>query len=482
MANEPSARLWGARFRASPAPELVAFSRSESSYFRLVPYDLASSMAHARELVRAGILTEAEAEEACAALRQIGEDYRDGRIVPSPADEDIHTFLERVLGERTGVLGGKLRAGRSRNDQAANDLKLYLRDVARSIGSDMLALQSALLEQASRHVETVTAGFTHLQPAQPVSFAHQLLAHAQTFARDFDRLQDWDRRAARSPLGAAALAGSAIALQAELSAAELGYDAPCENSIDAVGSRDHVAEFLFVTAMFGVHLSRLAEELFLWSSRQFRWIEMDDAYATGSSIMPQKKNCDIAELTRGRSARLIGSLSTMLVALKGLPFAYNRDLAEDKHAAFDTVDALKLMVPAMAGLVRTMRVNTERMAQQSLEGFTLATEVADWLARSGVPFSEAHEITGALVRYCEDRSLGLEDLTEADLAAVDPRLLPPIMDCLSARAAIAARSGYGGTAPQRVSEQIARLASLLNDQRQWLHDYSGPSFEEVAKW
>ncbi|MDQ0997694.1 argininosuccinate lyase [Phyllobacterium ifriqiyense] len=474
---EQSARLWGARFRASPSAELTALSRSESSYFRLVPYDLASSAAHARELVRANILTASEAEQVCSALQTIGEEHRSGAVIPSPADEDIHTFLERVLGERVGIVGGKLRAGRSRNDQAANDLKLYLRDVAHRIGLDILNLQSALIGQANQHVETVTTGFTHLQPAQPVSFAHQLLAHAQTFARDFERLQDWDRRAARSPLGAAALAGSAIAMHPEISAQELGYDAPSENSIDAVGSRDHVAEFLFVMAMFGVHLSRLAEELFLWSSRQFRWIEMDDAYATGSSIMPQKKNCDIAELTRGRASRLIGSLTTMLVALKGLPFAYNRDLAEDKHAAFDTIDALELVVPAMTGLIRTMRVNVDRMQQHSVEGFTLATEVADWLAKNGVPFSEAHEITGALVRYCEDRSIGLEDLSEDDLATVDARLHPSIKSALSAKAAIEARKAYGGTAPDRVKEQIGRLRDLLNKQQEWLKLYSGPRFE-----
>lgn len=472
--TEQSVRLWGARFRTSPSPELIALSRSESSYFRLVHYDLTSSMAHARELVRANILTAAEADKVCAALEAIGAEYAAGKVKPSPSDEDIHTFLERILGERIGALGGKLRAGRSRNDQAANDLKLYLRDMARRIGSDILNLQNAIVGQAESHITTIAAGFTHLQPAQPVSFAHQLLAHAQTFARDLERLHDWDRRSARSPLGAAALAGSAIALQPELSAQELGYDAPCENSIDAVGSRDHVAEFLFVMTMFGVHLSRLAEELFLWSSRQFRWIEMDDGYATGSSIMPQKKNCDIAELTRGRASRLIGSLNTMLVALKGLPFAYNRDLAEDKHAAFDTIDALTLVVPAMAGLIRTMHVNVDVMQRQSVDGFTLATEVADWLAKSGIAFSEAHEITGALVRYCEDHSMGLEDLSNADLAAVDARLLPSIKASLSPQAAIEARKGFGGTAPDRVREQIARLKDVLDGQGKWLSSYSGP--------
>ncbi|MCB5174164.1 argininosuccinate lyase [Microvirga lenta] len=466
--------LWASRFRSDPSPELMNLSRSETSHFRLAPYDLVASSAHARELVRSGLIEKAEGERIQAALASIGTDIQAGAIHPSSTDEDVHTFLERILMERLGPLGGKLRAGRSRNDQAANDLKLYLRDRSRRMALDLLGLQEALAHQAERHIFTLAPGFTHLQPAQPVSFAHQLLAHAQGFARDIERLRDWDRRSARSPLGAAALAGSALARQPELSARELGYDGPCENSIDAVGSRDHVAEFLFVTAMLGVNLSRLAEEIFLWSSRQFRWIELDDAYATGSSIMPQKKNADIAELTRGRSARLIGSLTTMLTALKGLPFAYNRDLAEDKRAAFEAVDTLAAVLPAMAGMVRTMRVNVEELKRQATEGFTLATEVADWLARRGVPFSEAHEITGGLVRYCEDRGIGLEDLSDEEFATVDPRLDASIKSCLTPEAAVTARNAYGGTAPERVNEQLARLRSLFHDQRKWAIHYDGP--------
>jgi argininosuccinate lyase len=449
-------------------------SRADSSHFRLAAYDLAASFAHARELVRAGLLDEAEGARIEAALTDIGTEIETGVVCPSEADEDVHTFLERMLMDRLGPLGGKLRAGRSRNDQAANDLKLYLRDKGRRIALDLLVLQEALAGQAEQHLHTLAPGFTHLQPAQPVSFAHQLLAHAQGFARDIERMQDWDRRAARSPLGAAALAGSAIAKHPDLSARELGYEGPCENSIDAVGSRDHVAEFLFATAMLGVNLSRLAEEIFLWSTRQFRWIELDDAYATGSSIMPQKKNADIAELTRGRAARLIGGLATMLTALKGLPFAYNRDLAEDKRAAFEAVDTLAAVLPAMAGMVRTMTVNVEELARQATDGFTLATEAADWLARRGVPFSEAHEITGRLVRHCEDLGIGLEDLSESDLAAVDTRLDPSIKSCLTPEAAVAARSGYGGTAPERVIEQLARLRVLCDSQREWAMHYNGP--------
>lgn len=466
--------LWASRFRSGPAPELMNLSRSDPSHFRLAAYDLAASSSHARELVRAGLLDEGEGTRIQETLAAIAADLEAGAVGPSDADEDVHTFLERVLMERLGPLGGKLRAGRSRNDQAANDLKLYLRDKARRIALDLLSLQDAVAGQAEDHLQTLAPGFTHLQPAQPVSFAHQLLAHAQGFARDIDRLRDWDRRSARSPLGAAALAGSAIAKNPNLSAQELGYDGPFENSIDAVGSRDHVAEFLFVTAMLGVNLSRLAEEIFLWSSRQFRWVELDDAYATGSSIMPQKKNADIAELTRGRAARLIGALSTMLTALKGLPFAYNRDLAEDKRAAFEAIDTLAAVLPAMTGMVRTMRVNAETLRRQATDGFTLATEVADWLARRGTPFSEAHEITGRLVRHCEDRGIGLEDLTDADLLTVDPRLDATVKSCLTPEAAVAARDAHGGTAPTRVAEQLARLRSLSDDQREWAIRYDGP--------
>jgi len=466
--------LWGGRFRSGPSPALMRLSRSDASHFRLVPYDIAASLAHGRELVRAGILSEAEDAEIADALTAIAAEIAAGTALPTERDEDVHSFVERLLTERLGTLGGKLRAGRSRNDQAANDLKLYLRDEARHLAHDVLALQDALIGQAEAHGGTLAPGFTHLQPAQPVTFAHQLLAHAQGFARDIDRLRDWDRRGARSPLGAAALAGSAIALRPELSASELGYDAPCENSIDAVGSRDHVAEFLFVAAMLAVDLSRLAEEVFLWSSRQFGWVVLDDAYSTGSSIMPQKKNADIAELTRGRAARLIGALTAMLSALKGLPFAYNRDLAEDKRAAFEAVDALAAVLPAMAGMIATMRVDVARLRRQSTEGFTLATEIADWLSRRGVPFAEAHEITGALVRLCEDRGIGLEALGDADLAAVDARLTPEIRQVLTPEAAVAARVGYGGTAPLRVAEQLVRLRRILDEQREWAAQYAGP--------
>ena len=399
--SQPTDRLWGARFKTGPSAALAALSRCPERYFRLTPYDLAGSRAHARELQRAGLLDESETLRTLEALDRIGEDFAAGRLHPSLDDEDVHTFIERVLTERLGALGGKLRAGRSRNDQTANDLRLFLRDHARTIATEVLGLQQALVEQAEQHVQSICPGFTHLQQAQPIVFAHHLLAHAQSMLRDVQRLVDWDARTALSPLGAAAMAGSAIARQPQHSAKEMGSTGPCENSIDAVASRDHVAEFLFVAGMLGVNISRLSEEFCLWSSRQFRWVVLDDAYATGSSIMPQKKNPDIAELARGKAGRLIGNLTGLMSTLKSLPLSYNRDLSEDKHSVLDSVDTLLLVLPAMAGMVATMKVQVDELRRQAPMGFTLATEVADWLATRGVPFKEAHEITGALVQACE---------------------------------------------------------------------------------
>ncbi|NVZ36151.1 argininosuccinate lyase [Pseudomonas sp. A4002] len=471
--SQPTDRLWGARFKSGPSAALAALSRCPERYFRLTPYDLAGSRAHARELQRAGLLDESETLRTLEALDRIGEDFAAGRLHPTLDDEDVHTFIERVLTERLGALGGKLRAGRSRNDQTANDLRLFLRDHARTITTEVLGLQQALVDQAEQHIESICPGFTHLQQAQPIVFAHHLLAHAQSMLRDVQRLVDWDARTALSPLGAAAMAGSAIARQPEYSAKEMGYTGPCENSIDAVASRDHVAEFLFVAGMLGVNISRLSEEFCLWSSRQFRWVQLDDAYATGSSIMPQKKNPDIAELARGKAGRLIGNLTGLMSTLKSLPLSYNRDLSEDKHSVLDSVDTLLLVLPAMAGMVATMKVQVEELRRQAPMGFTLATEVADWLATRGVPFKEAHEITGALVQACEKHEIELWEASPALLAEVDTRLTPQVRECLTLEAAIAARSGWGGTAPDRVREQIGRLKVALAAQQKWAENYTG---------
>lgn len=459
--------LWGGRFSSGPSPELAALSRCHPTYFRLFPEDLAGSRAHARELARAGVLTGEELGRMLETLDGIETDVAAGREHPIEADEDVHTFHERLLVERLGALGGKLRAGRSRNDQTANNTRLYLRRKARELSSMLLSVQDALTVQAEAQVEALMPGFTHLQPAQPVSLAHHLLAHAQAFSRDISRFIDWDRRFDRAPLGAAALAGSAFACDSAAAARDLGYAAPCENSIDAVASRDVVAEFLFVTAMLGVNLSRLSEEICIWASRQFAWVKLDDGYSTGSSIMPQKKNPDIAELTRGMSGTIIGNLTGMLATLKAMPLAYNRDLAEDKRNLFETIDLLELILPAFAGMVATLKFDTARMAADAPRGFTLATEVADWLVRQGIPFSHAHEISGATVRYCEERGIELDGLTEADLPAIDAALTAEMLESVDPARALAARRGQGSTAPDRVREQLAELVRASATQRDW---------------
>lgn len=459
--------LWGGRFKTGPSPELMRLSISARAEWRQAIYDLAGSRAHARELQRAGILTEAELDLTLKAIDALDADVRSGAFAPNDEDEDVHTTLERGLLDRLGALGGKLRAGRSRNDQAVTDLRLYLRDAAREIAAAVVNLQRALLLQAREHVETIAPGFTHLQPAQPISFGHHLAAHVQALARDLDRLQDWDRRTAYSPLGAAALAGSTIAVNPELSARELGFTGPCANSMDAVGDRDHVAELLFVCALTGIHLSRLSEEICLWTSRQFRWVELDDGYCTGSSIMPQKKNSDIAELTRGAAGIFIGNLTSLLIQVKGLPLTYNRDLSYDKHEMFDTIDTMLIHLPAMAGMIATMRVNREVLAASATEGFTLATDVADWLSRQGVPFRAAHEIVGRMVQRCEDLGVDLNDLTDAQLAGIDPHLTPEVRAVVDVRQALQARCGIGATAPFRVREQLSELENRIAGFSAW---------------
>ncbi len=435
--------------------------------WRLAPYDVLASQAHARVLHRAGLLSDDEAAQMQAALAAIGAAVADGSLVPDADDEDVHTALERALVGRLGPLGGKLRAGRSRNDQVATDLRLYLRAAAHGLASDIAGVQAALLGQAREHVTSYAPGFTHLQHAQPVSFAHELLKHVHALARDVERLHDWDRRAARSPLGAGALAGSSLPLDPVTTAAELGFDTAIANSIDAVSDRDFVAEFLFVTALVGVHLSRLGEEIVLWTSREFGWATLDDRFATGSSIMPQKKNPDVAELARGKAGRLVGDLVAVLTTLKGLAFAYNRDLQEDKEPAFDAVDTLSLLLPAVAGLVATLRFHADVMQASAPTGFALATELAEWLVRRGVAFREAHEIAGECVRVCEALDLELTDLTDDQLATVSPALTPDVKDVLTVAGSVAARSAYGGTAPERVREQIAELETTLASAAAW---------------
>jgi argininosuccinate lyase len=466
-AAETPTRLWGGRFAGGPAEALARLSVSVQFDWRLAPYDLAASRAHARVLARAGLLDADELGRMLAALDDLESACAAGEFRPTVDDEDVHTALERGLLERLGALGGKLRAGRSRNDQVATDLRLYLRDHARGVGARIVELADALVEQASRHVDTPAPGFTHLQPAQPISFGHQLLAHVQALLRDLERLRDWDERAAVSPLGAGALAGSSLPLDPTQVAKELGFTTAAANSIDAVSDRDFVAEFLFVAALTGVHLSRLGEEVVLWTTPAFGWVQLDDAFATGSSIMPQKKNPDIAELARGKSGRLVGHVAGVLTMLKGLPLAYDRDLQEDKEPAFDAVDTLGLVLPALAGMISTMVVRVDRLAAAAPVGYTLATEVAEWLVRRGVTFREAHEITGRLVVICAARECALDEVTDEDLAAVSPHLTPEVREVFSVRGALAARMTHGSTGPGPVTDQLAAAGDHLDAWREW---------------
>ena len=457
MTSDQPTRLWGGRFNGGPADAMAALSASVHFDWRLAPYDIEQTRAHAKVLQAAGLLGADELALVDSALTAIAAAVASGAMVPDARDEDVHTAIERALIERLGDLGGKLRAGRSRNDQVATDFRMYLRDHARFIAVAIVDLMDAFVVQAKQHVETFSPGFTHLQHAQPVSFGHELAKHVHALARDLERLSDWDARAARSPLGAGALAGSSLGLDPEAVAIALGFDSALGNSIDAVSDRDWVAEFLFVGAMLGVHLSRIGEEVVLMTSREFGWASLDDSWSTGSSIMPQKKNPDVAELARGKSGRIIGNLTGLLATLKGLPFAYNRDLQEDKEPVFDTVEQLLLVLPAMTGMISTLTFNTELMAGSAPQGFALATDIAEWLVRQGVPFREAHEIAGACVRAAELRGVELWDLSPSEFSEISGHLTPEVSAVLTLQGSLDSRSAFGGTAPVRVREQLANL-------------------------
>jgi argininosuccinate lyase len=459
--------LWGGRFATGPSTALAALSRSTHFDWRLAPYDLAGSRAHARVLHRAGLLSAEDLTGLLGGLDALDRLVADGSAVPAETDEDVHGALERMLLEKLGAeLGGRLRAGRSRNDQIATLLKVYLREHGRTIAGLVLDLVDALAGQAEQHLGDVMPGRTHLQHAQPVLLSHHLLAHAWPLLRDVDRLRDWDDRvAADSPYGSGALAGTSLGLDPQQVARELGFTDSSANSIDGTAARDFVAEFAFVTAMVGVDVSRHAEELILWATREFGFVRLDDGYSTGSSIMPQKKNPDVAELARGKAGRLIGNLTGLLATLKGLPLAYNRDLQEDKEPVFDSVDTLEVLLPAFTGMVATLGFDTERMAALAPQGFTLATDVAEWLVRQGVPFRVAHEVAGAAVRRCEDLGVELEQLDDTQLAEISADLTPAVREVLTVEGSVGSRDARGGTAKVRVAEQLAELRERVAEHR-----------------
>jgi argininosuccinate lyase len=460
--------LWGGRFADAPSDALAALSRSVHFDWRLAPYDLDSSQVHLINLLNSKIVSQSDFEKIRAAIDSLRADVISGKALPNGDDEDVHSALERILSERIGELGSSLRAGRSRNDQIATDLRLYLRDVGVGLAQLLLDLEKALAKLAADYSDAPAPGFTHLQHAQPVIFGHELAKHAHALSRDIERLQQWWERTGVSPLGAGALSGSALSTDPVLSAHTLGFHSSAENSIDAVRDRDFAAEFLFIAALIGVHLSQIGEEWTIWATTEFGWAKLNDAYSTGSSIMPQKKNPDIAELARGKSGRLIGDLTGLLVTLKGLPFAYNRDLQEDKEPVFDAVDTLEILLPALTGMVSTTIFDREKMAIGAPLGFSLATEIADFLAKEGVVFAHAHEVAGKAVALCESSGRQLENLTLAELSALHPKLTDSVKSSLSVKGALEARDSYGATSPKQVRAQLSRLDTLMVSQQQWI--------------
>ena len=461
-------RLWGGRFTGGPADAMFELSRSTQFDWRLAPHDIAGSRAHAKALHTAGLLTDDEATAMDAGLAELLRRVRTGEFAPSPTDEDVHGALERGLKEIVGPeLGGRLRAGRSRNDQIATLIRSYLREEVRVLVAGVLDVVEALAGQAKKNLGAVMPGRTHLQSAQPVLLSHHLLAHAWPLLRDVSRLQDLDARLAVSPYGSAALAGTSLGLDPQLVARELGFNSSVPNSIDGTAARDLVAEMAWILAQVGVDLSRLSEDVILWCTAEFGFAKLADEWSTGSSIMPQKKNPDVAELARGKAGRLIGNLSGLLATLKGMPLAYNRDLQEDKEPVFDGLDQLRILLPAVAGMIATLSFDHARMAALAPAGFSLATDVADHLVRMRVPFAVAHEVAEEAVRYCEQRGITLQDLTEADLPGISEHLDPGVLEVLTVEGSVNARNGRGGTATARVAEQLEEVFVALEENRSW---------------
>ena len=452
--------LWGGRFSQAPADAVFALSRSVHFDWRLAPYDLRSSLAHLAVLQSSGLLADSVSEEIRGALKELITEVASGKFVAIESDEDVHSALERGLTEKLGAIGGSLRAGRSRNDQVATDLRLYAIDHMIEVAQQILALQQALIAKATEYGDAPAPGFTHLQHAQPVLFGHELAKHVQGFSRDLDRIHDWLNRVSVSPLGSGALAGSSLPLSPEVTAKNLGFTSSAANSIDGVSDRDFVAEALFILSMVGIHLSRIGEEWCIWATTEFGWAKVADAYSTGSSIMPQKKNPDMAELARGKAGRLVGNLTGVLTMLKGLPFAYNRDLQEDKEPLFDSIDTVLLVLPAVTGMVATTDFDREKMALAAPLGFSLATEIADYLVRAKIPFAHAHEAAGKCVALCEQSGRQLHQLTDEEFASIHPSLKGDVRDVLTVHGALESRTTVGGTSPSSFKAQINEATAI----------------------
>ena len=454
--------LWGGRFEGKTDELMKRFNDSIGFDRRLYAADIEGSVAYAGALAQTGLITEEERDELVTGLKQVRAEFDDGTFEIKPGDEDIHTAVERRLGELVGEVAGKLHTGRSRNDQVATDLRLYLLHEIADLEGAVAELQEAIVQQAEAHLRMMMPGYTHLQQAQPILFSHWLMSFFWKLERDRGRLAGVAARTRVCPLGAGALAGNPFGIDREALAENLGFDSAAENSVDAANDRDFVVEFLAWAALTQVHLSNLAEDLIIWASQAFGFAELDDAYATGSSLMPQKKNPDSLELLRGKSGRVIGHLTGLLTTLKGLPTAYNKDLQEDKEGLFDAIDTLEMALPIAAGVIRTLKVNGDRM-EAALDEAMLATDLADYLVRKGVPFRQSHHVVGQVVRRAEKLGRSLRELSVTEYRAIHPAFTDAVYAVFDFERSVAARNTKGGTAPSAVEEQIERAKSVLSE-------------------
>ena len=456
-------KLWAGRFREATDRFVARFTASVHFDQRLAYHDIQGSVANATMLQQVGILSEEELAKILSGLQSIQDSIDSGEFIWSADLEDVHMNIEAALTEKIGSAGKKLHTGRSRNDQVATDIRLYLRDEIDLIANEITVLQKALLSLAKREVNTIMPGFTHLQTAQPVTFGHHLMAYVEMFSRDRSRFLDCQDRMNESPLGAAALAGTGFPIDRQKTAADLGFKAPMANSLDAVSARDFAVEAVSACSICAMHLSRLAEEIVIWASAQFHFVRLSDAWSTGSSIMPQKRNPDAAELVRAKTGRIYGALQALLTVLKGLPLAYSKDMQEDKELTFLAFDALDLCLASMTGMVSSWTVDKPAMRAAAAHGFSTATDLADYLVRElGLPFREAHHVTGATVKLAEDKGCDLAELSIDDLKSIEPRLTDAVYSVLTVEASVNSRQSYGGTSPVRVREQVSRWKELLS--------------------
>jgi len=455
-AKQATGKLWGGRFSEDTDSFVEAFTASVTFDQRMAEQDIKGSIAHAAMLQKIGVLTRDELASIQQGLSEISEEIANGQFQWSIALEDVHMNIEARLTEKIGAAGKKLHTGRSRNDQVATDIRLYLRDCCGDIEQELVRLLRGYLELATQHTDTIMPGFTHLQSAQPVTFGHHVMAWFEMGVRDLDRLRDMLGRLDACPLGSAALAGTSYPIDRQMTADLLGFSNVCENSLDAVADRDFAIEFCSFASLTMMHLSRIAEELILWTSAQFRFVDLPDRYCTGSSIMPQKKNPDVAELVRGKTGRVYGNLTNLLTLMKGQPLTYNKDNQEDKEPLFDTIDTVLLSMRAFADMTSALQPNTKNMREAALQGFSTATDLADYLVTRGVPFRDAHEVVGKAVAMCSKDNKGLEDLSLQELKKLSPVIEEGVFDVLTLEGSVASRDHIGGTAPAQVTQAIAR--------------------------